>query len=56
MVVAIQLTAFTRRLLTKEPILALSLVKITKGTTAELSCKDNITCLKTSRFPVPFPP
>ena len=43
-------------LFTNSPIFSLSLVNITKGMTAKLSCIERITWLKTNNSAVPFSP
>ena len=52
----IQTLIFIKGLFTNSPILALSLVNITNGTTAKLNCIDKITWLKTNNSVVPFSP
>lgn len=52
----IQTQIFRKGLFTNSPIFALSLVNITKGTTAKLNCIDKMTWLKTNNSVVPFSP
>ena len=52
----IQAMIFREVLFTNSPIFSLSLVNITKGITAKLSCMERITWLKTNNSAVPFSP
>ena len=47
---------FSQFLLTNTPIFSLSLVNITSGTTAKLSCMERITWLNSKSSDVPFSP
>jgi hypothetical protein len=52
----IQAIIFKAVLFTNSPIFSLSLVNITKGITAKLSCIERITWLRTNNSAVPFSP